>query len=357
MFRRTRRWLETLAITLAGPALGLAFHARDPFWMHASVPWLLALPLLCGAQYGLAHAVVSSGMLAGLAYAYGNGTGHPDLVLLSNWGLGALIFGAVAGQFRDSREERLLRASALVAHLSERVERSDRAGRVLKISHERLEERLAATRWSLGGSLELAQRNMRGLCSRRELGEVVLDVLASQAMVQVASLYWAGSGQLLPVPVATLGSPPASAQLHPLVSRAWTTQRLTAVGDATAALGGDVNADGAVLAAAPVITSSGHSVGVVAIHQMPFMAFQTEQLRALLVIVGQLGDAMNDRLRELALQNIVSPRSVAEPALAAPPPLEAATPLVAPPPLGRFVEPRGVAGSAATVGGVSAGTS
>jgi hypothetical protein len=63
-----------------------------------------------------------------------------------------------------------------------------------------------------------------------------------------------------------------------------------------------------------VITSSGHLVGVVAIHQMPFMAFQAEQLRSLLMIVGQLGDMMNDRLRELANQNIVSARSAALPA-------------------------------------------
>lgn len=318
VIRRTRRWLETLAITLGGPALGMAFHAKDPFWMHAPIPWLLLLPLLCGAQYGLAHAVVSSGLLAALAYAYGNSTGYADVILLSNWGLGGLIFGAIAGQFRDVREERLLRASALVAHLSERVERADRASRLLKLSHERLEERLAATRWSLGGQVQLAQRNMQALCSRRELGEAMLEVLASQAMVQVASLYWAGSGQLLPFAVATLGSPQTGSQLHPLVMRAWKARRLAAVRDVSAAIGGE---DGTVLAAAPVLTSGGHIVGVVAIQQMPFMAFQTEQLRSLLVMVGHLGDVMNDRLRELALQNIVSARSAAEPALVPPPPL------------------------------------
>jgi polysaccharide biosynthesis protein PelD len=305
--RRTRRWLETLAITLSGPALGMAFHSKDPFWMHAPVPWLVILPLLTGAQYGLAHGVVSSAILSALAYVYGDSIGRPEPLLLSSWGLGALIIGAIAGQFRDAREERTQRANALVAHLSERVERAERAGRLLKLSHERLEERLAATRWSLGGSVETAQRRMLELCSRRELGEVVLDVLASQAMVQVASLYWAGSGQqLLPLAVATLGASGSGKQLHPLVLRAWKTRRLVAVRDLNEAISGD---DGSVLAAAPVITSSGHLVGVVAIHQMPFMAFQSEQLRSLLMIVGQLGDMMNDRLRELAHQNMVSARS------------------------------------------------
>ncbi|HET8935622.1 MAG TPA: hypothetical protein VFN67_19370 [Polyangiales bacterium] len=317
MILRTRRWLETLAITLSGPALGMAFHPKDPFWMHAPVPWLVLLPLLTGAQYGLAHGVMTSAILSALAYLYGNSVGHAETVLLSSWGLGALLVGAIAGQFRDVREERSQRSNSLVAHLSERVERAERAGRLLKLSHERLEERLAATRWSLGGSVEVAQRKMLDLCSRRDLGEVMLDVLASQAMVQVASLYWAGSGQLLPLAVATLGvSQQQSRTLHPLVQRAWKTRRLVAVGDVSEAMSGD---DGAVLAAAPVITSSGHLIGVVAIHQMPFMQFQAEQLRSLLMIVGQLGDMMNDRLRELANQNIVSARSAALPAPVASP--------------------------------------
>jgi len=73
---------------------------------------------------------------------------------------------------------------------------------------------------------------------------------------------------------------------------------------------------------APVITASGHLVGVVAIHQMPFRQFQAEQLRSLLMIVGQLGAMMNDRLLELAQQKIVSARSAVEPArVVTPPPL------------------------------------
>ena len=317
--RRSRRWLETLAITLSGPALGMAVHPKDPFWMHAPVPWLVLLPLLTGAQYGLAHGVMTSAILSALAYVYGDSVGHLDTLLLSSWGLGALVVGAIAGQFRDVREERMQRANTLVAHLSERVERAERSGRLMKLSHERLEERLAATRWSLGGSVELAQRKMAELCSRRELGETLLEVLASQAMVQVASLYWAGSAPLLPMPVATLGAPNGGRGLHPLVQRAWKTRRLVAVGDVSEAISGN---DGAVLAAAPVITASGHLVGVVAIHQMPFMQFQAEQLRSLLMIVGQLGDMMNDRLRELAQQNIVSARSAVEPVrVVTPPPL------------------------------------
>ena len=316
---RTRRWLETLVISLSGPAAGMAFHPADPFWLSARVPWLLLLPLLCGAQYGLSHAVVSSALLASLAWGYQLGHGALDPTSISSWSLGGLIAGAIAGQFRDMREDQKRRLSDQLSLLSERLERTERGERVLKLSHARLSERLAATRWSLVGSVEQAARRMQELASRRELGEVVLELLASQAMVQSASMYWSRSGLLLPVAVSSLGSSPGSSSVHPLVLRAWKTQKLTAVADSSAAISGK---DAAVLAAVPVVTSSGHLVGVVAIHQMSFMAFQTEQLRQLLVIVGQLGDMMHDRLLELAAQRIVSPRStVARPVPLPPPPL------------------------------------
>lgn len=307
-------------ISASGPAAGMAFHPADPFWLQSRVPWLLLLPLLCGAQYGLSHAVVSTALLAALAWGHQLGHGALDPASISSWSLGGLIAGAIAGQFRDMREDQKRRLSEQLAALSERLERSERAERVLKLSHARLSERLAATRWSLVGSVEQAASRMQELSSRRELGEVVLELLASQAMVQSASLYWSGSGLLLPFAVASLGSSPSSSSLHPLVLRAFKTQRLTAVTDPSAAVSGE---RGSVLAAVPVVTSSGHVVGVVAIHQMSFMAFQTEQLRQLLVIVGQLGDLMNDRLRELAAGSSKSPRSAVVKPLP-PPPLGAA---------------------------------
>jgi hypothetical protein len=317
---RTRRWLETLAISLSGPAAGMIFHPADPFWLHARLPWLLLLPLLCGAQYGLSHAAVSSGLLALLAYGHTLGHAPGDSALVSGWSLGGLILGAVSGQFRDMREEQKRRLTEQAGQLTEQLERTERAARVLKLSHARLSERLMASRWSLVGSVEEAQRRMQLLSSRRELGEVLLEVLASQAMVQSASLYWSGAGLLLPIAVASLGSAPGGSALHPLVMRAYKTQRLAAVGDPSAAISSE---NGAVLAAVPVITSSGQLVGVVAVHQLPFMALQLDQLRQLFTIVGQLGDQMHDRLRALALETAGSPRAAA------------VAPLLAPPPLGR----------------------
>jgi hypothetical protein len=284
-------------ITLSAPGAGWVYHAADPFWIHARLPWLLLLPLLCGAQYGMAHGIASGALLSVLALGHAAGSGHAEWVAVSNWSLGCLIVGAIVGLFRDAAERRRAHLTEDVAHMTEALQRAQRTAHVLQLSHARLEERLSATRWSLVGSLEAAGRRMQEITTTQELGDVLLDVLASQAMVQSASLFWGGIETPLRTPVATLGEKRAGAFLHPLVRRARLTGKLVAVGD-PAVPRGSVKSD--VLAAVPLLTSDGRTMGVVAIHQMPFIAFQSEQLRNLLVIAAQLTDMMDDRLREAA---------------------------------------------------------
>jgi hypothetical protein len=306
---RAKLWLETLVITASGPLAGWAFHPSDPFWMRERMPWLLLLPLLCGAQHGVAHAAVSCGLLSLMAAAHvvmSDQLGQLSAELFTSWCGGGLVVGLVAGQFRDSHERRRSQLRTEVSQLSERLQRAERAGQIMTLSHAQLEERLAAMRWSLASSLSEVQRRMQQLSTRRELGEVLLEALASQGMVQAASLYWIGVQQLMPTPVATLGRSPSSSQLHPLLQRTWKTRRLTTVVDAKA------GQDGEVLAAVPVITAGGVIVGVVAIHQMPFMAFQMDQLSQLLTIAGQLGDVMHERLGAVRMQRdvVVAPSVV-----------------------------------------------
>ena len=74
--KRLQSWLETALITLGGPLAGMTFSPSDPFWVHASPPWLLLLPLLCGAQYGMVHGLASGALLSVLAFAHSAGSGH-----------------------------------------------------------------------------------------------------------------------------------------------------------------------------------------------------------------------------------------------------------------------------------------
>lgn len=302
-----RRWLETMAISTLVPLASHELRPSDPFWLDGSQPWLMLLPFLSGAQSGVAHGLMSAAVVSGMAFTHELTLGHGSHPLLASWSIGCFIVGALAGQFRDVGERRRAALREQAAQLSESLQRAQRMATTLQLSHARLEERLAASRWSLAGVLEAAQRRMQELTSERALGEVVLEVLASQAMVQSASLFWSASGALLPAPLARLGSKRSASQLHPLTLRAFRSGRLAAVGERARARR-DHDAD--VLAAVPLLTSNGAIVGVVAVHELPFMAFQAEHLRSLLVIAGQLADAMHDRV-----QALVTPRDPARKSL------------------------------------------
>jgi hypothetical protein len=303
---RLRPWLETLTISLLGPAVGLLWCPADPFFVHTVVPWLIVTPLLCGAQYGALHGLVSTALLSVLAFGHALGVSHWDSSL-GTWGVGCMIVGALSGQFRDVAERRRASLIAQVRQMSEQLERAQRSAHLLKLSHARLEERLAAGRWSLAGALDAAARRIQVLSQPRKIGEVLLEVLATQSSVLAASLFGARGLCLQHGVIASLGDAIAIGHDHPLVERAWRTRRLAAVVDPVAhGQPGDLT----VLAAVPLLTSSGRCVGVVAIHNMPFMAFQAEQLRNLFVIAGQLSDLMHARLLELEqTQPVAKPSS------------------------------------------------
>jgi hypothetical protein len=203
--------------------------------------------------------------------------------------------GAVAGQFRDIAHRRRAELTRNNKELTQQLERVKRSLQTLKLSHAQLEERLAATRWSLASSLETAKQRMQTLTKPQELGELVLELLSSHAMVQAASLYLGNGSNIVPEPIAIFGKGSEDAHRHALVERALRTRCLVAISDPE----NPSRNDPSVLAAVPLLTSEGNLVGVVAIHQLPFMAFHSDHLRKLLLIAAQLTDLMHDRMDAL----------------------------------------------------------
>jgi hypothetical protein len=302
---KVRPWLETLAIIVIGTGLSMELSSAD-HWRSGSVTsFLLLLPVLCGAQYGLMHGAISGALLSTLTFVLADAYGRALPAELTSWSIACIGIGAVAGQFRDMAERRRRVLTHGNRVLEEQLERAKRNVLTLKLSHAQLEERLAARRWSFASSLEMAEQRMQTLSSPRELGEALLELLASQAMVQAASLYAVKGGALLPAPVATLGQGKSDAHGHALVARALQTKRLAAIADPA----GPIPFDPSVLAAVPLLTSAGDLIGVVAIHQLPFIAFNSQQLRKLLLIAAQLTDLMQDRLSALQKQQDMDPQA------------------------------------------------
>jgi hypothetical protein len=287
-----RAWLEAVLLTVAAPLLGRLANERDPFQLDAAFPWLAFAPLLVGLQHGLLRALFSSSLLTALAYAHTQTLTPQQAPALVSFAAGCFAIAALSGQFRDSakRSSSELRSSG--GELEEQLERLSRAHSALKLSHARLEERLAAERWSLEACLEHAARSLESASSPRAQAQVVLDVLATHALVQGAALYLVDAGALQRFPVAVLGQPSGLVFAHPLMKRALETKRLVALS------GGEPSAgDGRVLAAVPLVAASGELRALIAIHQMPFMAFHAEQLEKLATICARLADLLDLRIR------------------------------------------------------------
>jgi hypothetical protein len=307
-----RSWREVLAMTLI-PALATACLAPDdPLLLAGHFPWLVLLPLLVGVQHGALAAAVSSALLVAAGTIHDVLGGPIPLGALATFAAGCVSAGVIAGHSRDRVQARLMRLSREARQGAERLARLGRAHAVVKLSHQRLEERMAARSWSIVGAFDDARRALARQASLAGVGDVVLHVLSNHALVQSATLLTLARddrGRVALEARARLGNPPHFDTAHPLVQRALDTGRLVAL-DAESADGG---AEQDLLAVAPLGTASGRLLGLVLIHEMPFMAFQAENLKGLAALTALLADMLEDRFveahAEAGLQGVATPAS------------------------------------------------
>jgi polysaccharide biosynthesis protein PelD len=295
---RLRSWLEILAITVLIP-LGVSWiNPDDPFLLHAAFPWLALVSLLVGAQHGALGAAVHSAALFATALGYEAQLGRLDGAALGAWGGGCLAAGVLAGYFRDRVQGRLTHASQQAREKGQHLARLIRAHAVLKVSHQKLEERLSAQGWSLESAVENTRQALAASASLPALCESILHVLSNHAMVQTATLFTVVSGgpsDRRPCDLAVaakLGHAPETDAGHRLIARALSTGRLVALDAESTELGSDES----VLVAVPLLAASGRALGVIVVHEMPFMAFQATNLQTLAALCAHLADVLGERL-------------------------------------------------------------
>jgi hypothetical protein len=292
-------WREVLCVSLLPPLLTLLLVPADPLLLDGNFPWFVLVPLLVGVQHGALAATLSAALLLGVGVLHPLITGQLQaLPALGAFAGGCLATGVIAGYSHDRVQARLVRSSQQAADNARRLARLSRAHAVVKLSHQRLEERLCAGNWSLVNAFEETRRELHGATSLSLVGEVVLNVLANHAMVQSATLLGITSvdrrGRIELEPSASIGHPPALDLEHRLVQRALATGRLVAL-DAESADGGAADS---VLCVAPLAAASGRLLGLVLIHEMPFMAFQAENLKGLAALTALLADMLEQHFLE-----------------------------------------------------------
>lgn len=291
-------WREVLCVSLLPPLLATWLVPADPLLIQHNFPWFVLIPLLIGAQHGALAATLSSALLLGVGGLHSLYGRVPPLPELGAFAAGSVIIGVIAGHFRDRVQARLVRSSQQAADAARRLARLSRSHAVLELSHRKLEERLCAGNWSLVNAFDDMRRELEGATSLSDVGEVVLNVLANHATVQSATLLGVASvdrrGRIELEPRASIGNPPALDLEHRLVRRALATGRLVAL-DAESTDGGAADS---LLCVAPLAAASGTLLGVVLIHEMPFMAFQAENLKGLAALTALIADLLEERFLE-----------------------------------------------------------
>lgn len=317
-------WLEVVALSLLTPLAIACVAPGDPLLSGAPFPWLALVPLLLGAWHGALAGALSTALLVSAGAVYVELTNGPELHDLVSFAGGCLAIGVLSGFFRDRMQARWVSLEQQSQASARELSRVGRAHVVLELSHRQLEERLAARNWSIAAAFRDAQRALAGNASLATVGDVVLGVLSNHAFVQSATLVSAteladGRYELR---ASTSKNGPTQLDLeHRLVQRALATGRLVALD----AEGADLEAGESIVAVAPLRSVGGTLLGLVLVHEMPFLAFQAENLENLAALTALLADVLEDRFVDAAVREaLIEAAPLAEAAAAAAPVAEGA---------------------------------
>jgi len=272
--------------------VGFWIDHDDPFFLRAEFPWLILAPLLPALRYGFQHGFVSAlGLVALLALAWREGlfTGSAFPAELA---VGLLIIGMLSGEFADNYRRRLNQQRVINDYQRLRLDEFTRNYHLLKVSHDRLEHRLAASGHSLRGALlelrkHLAPGNDNDLASR---AQHIMAIFTSFGWVQVAALYAVHNQRMVIRPLAMSGQIGAVDPFDPMIRRALVEGRMATL--AQDRLIRDEASGRELLAVVPLVDVTGHVWAILCIREMPFIALQEENLRLFAVLGGHIGDIL-----------------------------------------------------------------
>lgn len=286
-FPRLVLWLETVALTLVIPCIGVFFNRADPYFIEADFVWLWFGPLLVALRYGIAPALASVSLLAAL-WLGAMATGRTTAPFPLHFMLGGSLMVLIAGQFSTIWSTRLRRAEQLSRHAQERFQQLSRAYFMVRHSHDRLEQNLISRPVTLRqGMMEL--RRLLGhsgeLVNREFAGELMV-ILSHYGSLTSATLYPVQDGRVLAEPLARCGQ---GAPLRPddLLLCAALESGTTAYQAANRLSEGQHSS---YLVAAPLRTSTGRVLGLLLVDDMPFMALHRETLQILGVLLAYAAD-------------------------------------------------------------------
>ncbi len=291
--RPLRAWLETLALTLVAAALAVWADPSNPFFIRAEFPWLALAPAILALRYGVLPGLLSCTTLVALWFSARHaGLAQDPAPTLSL--LGVLILTMVCGEFSGLWTARLRRLEMSSRYLDERLDRITRQHYLLMLSHDRLEQdqfsRPVTLRAALARIRTLAASPANEPPGRDSLPGLgaMLELLGQFCQLEVASFHPCSESGPDSVILHAIGAARPLVVGDPLVAYCIAKRELSHVqmGELRGA------AHSHYLVVAPVMTSEGRLLALLAVEQMPFLALHAEALATLSVLLGYYADAL-----------------------------------------------------------------
>lgn len=302
--------LETLIITLALPVIGSWLRPQDPFFMHEDFPWLIMAPLLASLRYGFAHGFGSSLGLVMLIAAAWRMHWQMSPEFPAGFVLGILAVGMVAGEFSDMWSKREAQQVTIATYHRRRLDEFTRAYHMLRVSHDRLEQRLAASSQSLRFCLLQVRKLLLASPGERNVlgnaAEAIMGVFGDFSWLQAAELYYVdSSGQFSEKPLARLGNVKSvRPEVDPLVREAMRCGELVSV--RSGYIEEFSTGSSEILVAVPFIDVNGRIWAMLTVHEMPFISFQRQNLMLLAVMGGYIADQISSVSGKEADEDVLS---------------------------------------------------
>ncbi len=286
-------WLETWILSGSVLAIGYWLAPADPLMVNGSFPWPVLAPLLLGMRYGFMRGLVSAVLLilALIAYHhYGDGL-YPEMP--ASFIVGVLVSGMLVGEFRDIWERRLERLDMANDYRQLRLDEFTRAHYILRISHDRLEQRVAGNDQSLRSSLVGLRDQLRSLSRGDDalgaLADSVLNLLAQYGSFRAAGLYRVSAGTVAPDALSSVGEIELLKHGDVLVQTCLKRGELVSIREHLLERG-EHRQHSRYQVCVPLIDTDGRIHAVLAVEQMPFFSFNDRVLGLLAILAGHIAD-------------------------------------------------------------------
>ncbi|KAF0866063.1 PelD GGDEF domain-containing protein [Pseudomonas sp. LD120] len=301
-------WLETFLVTALVIGFGLWLTPQDPLQVRGEFPWSVLAPLLLGVRYGFVRGLISASLLVAAFFVLRQ-TGLSGYAQIApSYIVGVLVSGMLVGEVRDLWERRLLRLQMANEYRQYRLDDFTRAHQILRVSHDRLEQRLAGSDQSLRSSLLGLRERLRAGLGDDSLGllaEPVLTLLGQYGSLRVAGLYrveQAGNDAATLTLLASVGTMGPLDRNDLLVRLCLEREELVSVREELLDTGGQATVS-SLQACIPLVNTQGQVLAILAVRQMPFFAFQERTLSLLALLAGHIADLLHCDTQVLQLEN------------------------------------------------------